>query len=145
MEKQLKNELKKLLTGRTIRDEEGWLVAVPDGNYLIYHGITDRTGYGKITLVEERIKVADSTEKAFQPVMDALQDMGVLVDMKTLPDALCALCRVFFIKNVVLCANPEENGMIKMQAYTGRTITAALYCKFAISKFQKKLDQMKLK
>ena len=45
MDKQLKTELKKILTGRTVRDEEGWLVAIPDGNYLIYHGVADRTGY----------------------------------------------------------------------------------------------------
>ena len=35
MEKQLKAELRKLLTGRTVRDEEGWLVAVPEGSYLV--------------------------------------------------------------------------------------------------------------
>ena len=53
MDKQLKTELRKLLTGRTVRDEEGWLIAVPEGNYLIYHGITDRSGYGKIKCREK--------------------------------------------------------------------------------------------
>ena len=140
MEKQLRNELRKLLTGRTIRDEEGWLIAIPDGSYLIYHGITDRTGYGKIKLREDIIKVADSTEKAFQPVMDALQSMGVLVNMKTIPDALCALCRIFLTKTVVLCVVPDEDGKVLVQAYTGRTLTAGIYCRLAISKFQKKLN-----
>ena len=63
MDKQLKTELRKLLTGRTIRDEEGWLIAVPEGSYFIYHGITDRTGYRKIKCVEDS-KVFNSAKAA---------------------------------------------------------------------------------
>ena len=88
MDKQLKTELRKLLTGRTIRDEEGWLIAVPDGQYLIYHGVTDKTGYRRIKIREERIQVAATNEEAFHLVLKALQDVGVLVDMKTMPEAL---------------------------------------------------------
>ena len=142
MEKQLKTELKKLLTGRTIRDEEGWLVAVPDGNYLIYHGIADNTGFRKIKLREERIQVAASNEEAFHVVLKALQEIGVLVNMKTMPDALCALCRIFLTKAVILCVVPEGNGLVLVQAYTGRAVTAGLSCRMAIANFMKKLNQM---
>lgn len=140
MDKQLKTELKKLLTGRTIRDEEGWLVAVPDGSYFVYHGITDRTGYRKIKMAEERVQVAKDNEQAFHKVLDALRNMGLLVNMQTKPDALCALCRFFLTKTVVLCVEPEEDGLVLVQAYTGRSITAPLCCKLAIAKFVKKLD-----
>ena len=139
MEMQLKNELRKLLTGRTIRDEEGWLVAIPDGNYLIYHGVTDRTGYGKIKMREEIMQVAQSTQKAFQPIFRALQEIGVLVNMKSRPEALCALCRPFLTKTVILCVIPEENGMVRVQAYTGRSFLAGICCKAAIVKLEKKL------
>ena len=142
MEKQLKTELRKLLTGRTIRDEEGWLVAIPDGNYLIYHGIADRTGYRKIKLREERIQVAATNEEAFHVVLQALQDVGVLVNMKTMPDALCALCRIFLTKAVILCVVPEDDGLVLVQAYTGRAFTAGLSCRLAISNFMKKINQM---
>lgn len=140
MEKQLKNELRKLLTGRTVRDEEGWLVAVPDGQYLIYHGVADRTGYRKIKLREERIQVADNNEKAFELVFKALQDVGVLVNMNTKPNALCALCRMFLTKAVILCAVPEGNGLVLLQAYTGRALTAGICCRLAIKKFTQKLN-----
>ena len=53
MDKQVKTELRKLLTGRTVRNEEGWLVAVPDGSYLVFHGVTDRT----IQNMKKRIRV----------------------------------------------------------------------------------------
>lgn len=143
MEKQLKTELKKILTGRTIRDEEGWLVAVPDGNYLIYHGITDKTGYRKIRVREERIQVASDNEKAFHVVLKALQDMGKLVNMKMKPDALCALCRFFLTKSVVLCVAPEGNGLVLVQAYTGKSIIAGISNRLAIAKLTKKIDQMR--
>ena len=140
MDKQLKTELRKLLTGRTIRDEEGWLIAVPEGSYLIFHGITDRTGYRKIKLREERIQVANDNEQAFHTVLKALQNVGLLVNMKTRPNALCALCRFFLTKSVVLCITPEGTGTVLIQAYTGRSFTAGICCRLAISKLIKEMN-----
>ena len=140
MDKQLKTELRKLLTGRTIRDEEGWLIAVPEGSYLIFHGITDRTGYRKIMLREERIQVANDNEQAFHTVLKALQNVGLLVNMQTKPDALCALCRFFLTKSVVLCITPEGTGTVLIQAYTGRSFTAGICCRLAISKLIKEMN-----
>ena len=141
MEKQLKSELRKLLTGRTIRDEEGWLIAIPEGSYFVYHGVADRTGYRRIKLRERRVQVASDNEEAFHMVMKALQDLGVLVDMKTKPNALCALCRFFLTKAVVLCVVPEGDGLVLVQAYTGRSFTAGICCRLAMAKFVKKLEQ----
>ena len=138
MDKQFKTELRKLLTGRTIRDEEGWLIAVPEGSYLIYHGVADRTGFRKIKFKEKRVRLADDNEKAFHLVLGALQDMGILANMQTKPDALCALCRMFLTKAVVLCVSPEGNGEILVQAYTGRSLTAGICCRSAIAKLIKK-------
>ena len=140
MDKQLKTELRKLLTGRTIRDEEGWLIAIPEGSYFIYHGVTDRTGYRKIKLREERVQVAPDNEQAFHMVLKALSDIGLLVNMKTKPDALCALCRFFLTKTVVLCVVPEGDGLVLVQASTGRSFTAGICCRLAISKLIKILN-----
>ena len=140
MDKQLKTELRKLLTGRTIRDEEGWLIAVPEGSYLIYHGVTDRTGYRKIICTEKHLQLDGDGETAFYQVMHALQQMGRLVNMQTKPDALCALCRFFLTKTVILCVVPEENGLVLVQAYTGRSLTAGICCKWAIAKLIKKME-----
>ena len=128
------------MTGRTIRDEEGWLIAVPEGSYLIFHGITDRTGYRKIMLREERIQVANDNEQAFHTVLKALQNVGLLVNMKTRPNALCALCRFFLTKSVVLCITPEGTGTVLIQAYTGRSFTAGICCRLAISKLIKEMN-----
>lgn len=139
MDKQLKTELRKLLTGRTIRDEDGWLIAVPEGSYMIYHGIADRTGYRKIKLREERIQVASDNEVAFHLVLKGLQDVGILTNMQTKPNALCALCRFFLTKAVVLCVVPEGDGLVLIQAYTGRSFTAGICCRLAITKLIKKI------
>ena len=143
MEKQLKTEIRKLLTGRTVRDEDGWLIAVPDGSRFIYHGVTDRTGYRTIKMKEEYIQVADSNEKAFPLVLNALQEIGLLVDMKAKPTALCALCRVLLTKRVLLCVIPEDNGLVLAQAYTGRSFTARLCCRIALSRLMKKINLSK--
>jgi hypothetical protein len=140
MDKQLKTELRKLLTGRTIRDEEGWLIAVPEGNYFIYHGIADRTGYRKIKCREKRVQAAGDNEQAFHTVLKALADICLLVNMKTKPDALCALCRFFLTKAVVLCVVPQGEGLVLVQAYTGRSLTAGICCRLAIAKLIKKMD-----
>ena len=140
MDKQLRVELRKLLTGRTIRDEEGWLVAVPDGSYFVYHGVADRTGYRKIKLREQRVQVAADNEQAFHMVLMALTEVGLLVNMKTKPEALCALCRFFLTKAVVLCVIPEGNGVVLVQAYTGSSFTAGICCRLAISKFIKEMN-----
>ena len=140
MDKQLKTELRKLLTGRTIRDEEGWLIAVPEGSYFIYHGIADRTGYRKIICREKRLQVASDNEQAFHTVLKALSDTGLLVNMQTKPDALCALCRFFLTKAVILSVAPEGDGMVLVQAYTGRSLTAGICCRWAITKLIKKMN-----
>ena len=140
MDKQLKTELRKLLTGRTIRDEEGWLIAIPDGSYFVYHGVTDRTGYRKIICREERVQVAADNEQAFRTVLMALREVGLLVNMETKPDALCALCRFFLTKTVVLCVIPEGSGRVLVEAYTGRSLTAGICCKMAIAKLIKRMN-----
>ena len=139
MDKEFKAELRKLLTGRTVRDEEGWLIAVPDGSYFVYHGVTDRTGYRKIKCKEERVQVASDNEQAFHTVLKALGEVGLLVNMKTKPDALCALCRFFLTKTVILCVVPEGNGLVLVQAYTGRSLTAGICCRLAIAKLIKQM------
>ena len=141
MEKQLKSELRKLLTGHVTRDEEGWLIAVPEGQYMIYPGAVDRTGYRKIKVLEARVQAAPSNEEAFDKVLNALQDMGSLVNMRTKPNALCALCRFFLTKAVVLCVVPEGDGLVLVQAYTGRSFTAGICCRMAISKLMKKINE----
>lgn len=140
MDKQLKTELKKLLTGRTIRDEEGWLVAVPDGSYFVYHGVSDITGFRKIKRRERRVRVAPDNEQAFAVVFDALKEIGLLVNMRTMPNALCALCRFFLTKTVILCVIPQGEGLVLIQAYTGRSLTAGICCKMAIAKLMQKMN-----
>ena len=141
MDKQLKAELRKLLTGRTIRDEEGWLTAVPEGSFFVYHGIVDKSGYRKIKCKEEQVQAAPDNETAFHTVLKALQEIGILVNMQTKPDALCALCRLFLTKAVILCVLPEGDGVVRIQAYTGRSFTAGLCCRLAIAKLMKKVKQ----
>lgn len=145
MEKQLKTEIRRLLTGRTIRDEEGWLIAVPEGNHFIYHGITDRTGYRKIKVKEKYIEITKRNESAFYLVLEALQNVGILVNLKGKPDALCALCRVFLTRRVLLCVEPEQDGKVLLQAYIGRSFTSPLCCRRLISRFERSIEELQKK
>jgi hypothetical protein len=86
------------------------------------------------------VQVAADNEQAFYAVLKALSNVGLLVNMKTKPDALCALCRFFLTKTVVLCVVPEGDGLVLVQAYTGRSFTAGICCRLAISKLIKILN-----
>lgn len=141
MEKQEKIEIRKLLTGRTIRDEEGWLIAIPEGNYMIYHGVADSTGFRKIIHRKTHLQVAATNEDAFHPVLESLRDMGTLVNMQTKPEALCAVCRFFLTKAVLLCVSPEENGRVRIETYTGRSLAAGILSRVAMAKLKKKLRE----
>jgi hypothetical protein len=86
------------------------------------------------------VQVAPDNEQAFHMVLRALRDVGLLVNMKAKPDALCALCRFFLTKTVVLCVVPEGDGLVLVQAYTGRSFTAGICCRLAIAKLIKKMN-----
>lgn len=139
MEKELKNELRKLLTGRTVRDEEGVLMAVPEGSRLIYQGVSDTTGHRKILERSAVMEVARDTDAAFYQVLEALQRVGILVNMRSQPKALCALKRYFLTKAVILCVLPEQDGQIRIRAYTGRSLLAPACCSHAIAKLRKNI------
>ena len=142
MEKQLRKEIRKILSGRTIRDEEGWLIAVPEGYQSLYQGVTDSTGYRKIKVKgKRRIRVAENNADAFFAVLNTLQEVGELVNLQEKPDALCALCRVLLTRRVLLCVEPEEGGSVLVQAYVGRSITSWICCRKVISKFVSKLEE----
>lgn len=143
MEKEFKNELRRFLTGRTIRDAEGWLIAVPEGNHLIYHGVADHTGHRRIVARTAVLQAAQDPETAFYRVFHALQHVGILANMRSQPQALCALRRYFLTKAVILCVFPEAEGKIRIQAYTGRSILAGVYCRHAIAKLKKHIAEEK--
>jgi hypothetical protein len=84
--------------------------------------------------------VAPDNEQAFSTVLEALKNVGLLVNMKAKPNALCALCRFFLTKAVILCVVPEGNGMVLVQAYTGRSLAAGICCRLAIGKLIKKMN-----
>lgn len=142
MDKQLKTEIRKFLTGRTIRDKEGWLIAVPEGGPFVYHGVADGTGYRRIKVKQKRMEVAQDAEKAFYMVFEALQSIGIMANMQEKPNALCALCRVFLTRRVLLCVEPERDGIVLVQAYVGRSITSWLCCRKLISKFVRKIEEL---
>lgn len=141
MDREMKKELRKLLTGRTIRDPEGWLVAVPDAGRLIYHGASDNTG--RKIICREAILAGDrDPEKAFYRVLQALETVGLPVNMRTRPEALCALRRYFLTKGVILCATWQQDGSIHVQAYTGRSFLGSFCCVNAIRRLKAALEQI---
>lgn len=140
MDKQRKKELRKLLTGQTIRNEEGWLVAIPDGSRLIYHGASDNTGR-RLTSHSATLALPQDmdTDTLVHTIVKCLQQMGLMVNMQTWPEALCVLKRYYLTKAVLLCVAPGDNGGLELVAYTGRSLTSAICCRRAIGQFKKLL------
>lgn len=138
MDKEIKKELRKLLTGRTIRNENGWLEAVPDGSRLVYFGASDNMGRRIITR-SQTIVLEGEVDKVFRRILKALQETGLLVNMLTRPDALCALRRYGLTKAVIICVTPVEENGICIQAHTGKSLLAGFFCRNALNKVKAKI------
>ena len=91
MNKQLKKELKRLLSGRTILDNEGVLMALPEGQRMIFHGLTNGWSsvlFSGIAVQEYCFQLASDGAEAFSVVFPVMQRLGRLVVLSERETAL---------------------------------------------------------
>lgn len=138
-DKELKKEIRSLLTGRTYRNDDGLLVALPEDARFVYRGVSDNMGRKTYSRSAELV-ASEDPEEAFHAVLNALQQMGILVDMRSQPDALCALKRYFLTKAVLICVTPERGDKVYVEVYTGKSFFAPLCCVLAIKRLKRLLE-----
>ncbi|MDO4732964.1 MAG: hypothetical protein Q4B50_05560 [Bacillota bacterium] len=147
MDKAMQKEIRKILTGRVILQEEGWLIALPEGNPMVFHGLPDgwsSARFRKIIYREEHLQLDTSFEDAFQIVLRRLQDMGRLVYLDTIPEAISCMRRYFTSKSLLISAVPEGGGRICVRAYTGRSLFGGLSCRRGLRDFRHNLPLIEI-
>lgn len=143
MAKELEREIKKILMGRSMRNEEGWLVALPEDARMVFNGVVSGAGavhFRGLAVRSKVLQVPQDGEQAFQAALGAIETMGVPVDLEYQPDALCCLRRYFFGKPVLLMAVYGGYGQVTAWAYTGKRLLAGMACGRTLREFTKKIN-----
>lgn len=138
MDKGLKKELKKILSGRVIVNEDGVLTALSDNQRLIFHGLPEgweSVRFRGITKRESRLRIVQENGTPFDLVFSAMQNLGRLVELKQAPETLACIRRYVFRKPVVIAVDYEGDGVVRVTVYTGRSLLAGSSCRRGLNDF----------
>lgn len=144
MNKQLKRELKNILSGRTIMDNNGMLMALPEGHRMVFQGVLNGWSSVRIwgvAVQEYCFQLADDGGAAYEIVLSAMQALGRLVYLEQRDTALCCIRRYAMSRPVVLAAIHEGDGLVRLSLYTGKGAVAKMIQHRALQDFCRALPE----
>ena len=144
MVKKEKKEIKKLLLGRTVLDEEGRLVTPEAGTIRVPTGIADGAGAVRFLGVSGRVRCYESDlsgEELVEHVKGCMANLGRSVRLRQRPEAVACLIRYVLTKPVILSFRFVEGRGI-LTAWTGRGLTCRLSQNRAIRAFENPLADL---
>ena len=147
MKREAKQELRRVLMGRTLIAEDGRLIAMEKGATRLPMGIGDGavgTCFFGICRKARRLKVTSSEEKAKILAFDVMKDVGRGLYLPEQPEAVACLIRYVLSRPAVLVFDYVEGEPV-LTAWAGRGITAWISLRRALNGFIKKMPkQMKV-
>ncbi|MBR5572399.1 MAG: hypothetical protein IKV99_07150 [Oscillospiraceae bacterium] len=144
MNRHLKKELKRLLSGRTILDNEGVLVALPEGQRMIFHGLTNGWSsvlFSGIAVQEYCFQLASDGAEAFSVVFPVMQRLGRLVVLSERETALACMRRYPLSRPVILAADHEGDGLVRLSLYTAKGLPARYLLRRGLNDFCRALPE----
>lgn len=144
MNKRLKKELKRVLSGRTIMDNNGVLMALPEGHRMLFQGVLSGWGsvqFWGVAVQEYCFKLADDGGEAYEIVLAAMQALGRMVYLEQRDTALCCIRRYAMSRPVVLAAIHEGDGLVRLSLYTGKGAVAKMIQRRALQDFCRALPE----
>ncbi len=141
MEKQLKTEIRAILSARTATDADGWTVAVEGRLPLTMYGVADSSAVYGITSKGLSLSIAADSKIALQKLSKVFQCYGAMTVLQNDPEALACLRRKVFSKTVLVTAKNMGEGKILLTAHTGRSIMAKFTCKRTLKTLAKELNK----
>ncbi len=139
MDKQLKTEIRAILSARTATDADGWVVAVDGHLPLTIYGVGDSSAFYGIVSQNLHASVASDAKSALQKLSKAFQRFGTMAVLEHDPDALACVRRKCGTKTVLLTAKNLGEGSVLLTAYTGRSLLAKCTCRRALKLMKKAL------
>lgn len=122
------NEIKQILLGRIVKNEEGMLVSRPKGGYVQVNGLVD--GYFSVLFfgVMSRTcvyKWAGTKGKERETITRYVQQVGKPLLLKEHPDAIAGFTGRMVLTPTVVVAEPGQNdnkkNLFSVTVYTGRS------------------------
>lgn len=147
MDKQLKKELKKVLTGQVLLGEEGVIHALGDEHHRVFHGAVEGWEAVQFRGLSKRVgryRIGKDGESPFDRVFSAMQNLGRLVELKQAPETLACIRRYMSSRPVVIAVDYEGEGVICVTVYTGRGMFSGMICNRGLRDFCRALPSGEL-
>ena len=143
MKRAAKQEIARVLMGRTLIAEDGRLVAMGKGELRMPLGITDGAISARFFGVgrrEQRLEAACTEKRARQIAFEVMKDIGRGLYLPEQPDAVACLIRYVLTGPAVLVFDYREEIPI-LTAWAGRSLTGWISRRRALSAFLKKMPK----
>ncbi len=139
-----KKEIRKLLLGKIVLDENGRLAAPEPGVFHISQGVQNGAGAVRFLGIScrERCYETDlSREEIREEAERAMMDLGRVVFLREQPEQRACLVRHLLTRPVLLTFLAEETGC-SLKAWTGRGLLAWLLQRRAMLAFERAMGDL---
>ena len=143
MDRKAKQEIRRVLMGRTLVAEDGRLVAMEKGRMRMPMGVRDGAVgafFLGVCKKARRLKVTCAQEKARTLAFGVMQDIGRGLYLPEQPEAIACLIRYVLTRPAVLIFDYQE-GVPMLTAWTGRGITGWISLRRALKAFLKRMPK----
>ena len=143
MTNEARQEIRRVLMGRTVPTEDGKLVALEKGQYRMPIGISDGAGAVRFLGVcrkAKRLKVSCAEPKAKLLAAQVMRDVGRELYLPHQPEAAACLIRYLLTRPAVLVFDYQDDVPV-LTAWSGRGLTGWISLRRALRAFLKRLPK----
>lgn len=143
MTKEARQEIRRVLMGRTAPTQDGRLAALEKGQHRMPVGITDGAGaacFFGICKKARRLKASCAEPKAKLLAAQIMRDVGRELYLPRQPEAAACLIRYVLTRPAVLVFDYQD-GVPVLTAWTGRGLTGWISLRRALRAFLKRLPK----
>ncbi len=139
-------EVRDILLGRIVRQNEQFWTAAPSDAKFHFHGLKDGAGdvrlFGVIKMTRRYQTMELEADVAFEKAEKALNSMGRPIWVASMPKSKGCLYAPNWIAPVLLTVEQEAGDLLQMTAYTGRSLLIGhLRCRIAFWILEQRLPE----
>ena len=143
MTKEARQEIRRVLLGRTVPTQDGRLTVLEKGEYRMPIGVADGAGAVRflgICKKARRLKASCAAPKARSLAAQIMRDVGRELVLPQQPEAAACLIRYILTRPAVLIFDYQDNVPV-ITAWTGRGLTGWISLRRALRAFLKRLPK----
>ena len=143
MNREAKQEIRRILLGRTQITQDGRLVALEKGQFGMLNGVADGAGAVRFLGIRKksvRLDVSFPERKAQLVSLKLMRELGRVLYLEQSPEAVSCLIRYVLTRPAVLVFDYED-GVPILTAFSGRGLTGWISNRRAIKSFLKRMPK----